>query len=485
MEVRFRNFRCFKDTGLVRLKKISLLVGENSSGKSSFLAGVNHLLKLHQLGSQYDESAGPNIPPFNLGSFRDIVHTDNANAANKRGKFFYDLKLENTSSSWEFGNSDQEVVIKKVVWTGLSKARKSELELDMKSGHITMRTELSDEQINAFRHFGVKVRTGTGTQRTDNDKMCIVEMKYPRFVPRSHRYMIHMMEHDMHYAITYHGKHQRGRASKERNESKLKDSDHSSVVKELLESITSSFVEFRERGFWECVATFPLRSEPERHYSIANYGSASFDSRGANLPLRMRRDKNSFLGHYNAVLKAIEEFGAKSGLFKKIHIENLGRDSGYPFSLMVETASGRKSNIKDVGYGVFQILPLIYEVLAPSDSMQFLIQQPEVHLHPRAQAEFGTLLANIVGRTRGEHDGFSYTESEFLIETHSDFIVDRLKHEIATKKISNNDVGILFFDTSDNEVTIHQLDLDEEGLPIDPPNSYRDFFLEELDRTFP
>ena len=35
--IRLRNYRCFEDTGLIELKRINLLVGANSSGKSSFL----------------------------------------------------------------------------------------------------------------------------------------------------------------------------------------------------------------------------------------------------------------------------------------------------------------------------------------------------------------------------------------------------------------------------------------------------------------
>ena len=69
MEVRFQNFRCFKDTGRIPIRPITLLVGENSSGKTSFLAGLNHMF-----GLLNDDSKDLNSSPFELGSFREIAH---------------------------------------------------------------------------------------------------------------------------------------------------------------------------------------------------------------------------------------------------------------------------------------------------------------------------------------------------------------------------------------------------------------------------
>jgi len=76
-------------------------------------------------------------------------------------------------------------------------------------------------------------------------------------------------------------------------------------------------------------------------------------------------------------------------------------------------------------------------------------------------------------------------KKQFVIETHSDFILERLKYEIEQGNIAPDDVGILFFDTEGENSKIHQIDLDKNGLPKEPPASYRRFFLEELDRVWP
>ena len=95
------------------------------------------------------------------------------------------------------------------------------------------------------------------------------------------------------------------------------------------------------------------------------------------------------------------EFGKRSGLFQNIEVKNLGGSMGNPFQLKVKVR-GPNSNIIDVGYGVSQILPILVYILEvpifPVPLMGppfFLLQQPEVHLHPRAQAELSSFLATL------------------------------------------------------------------------------------------
>ena len=66
-----------------------------------------------------------------------------------------------------------------------------------------------------------------------------------------------------------------------------------------------------------------------------------------------------------------------------------------PFQLQVKVRSGPHANIVDVGYGISQSLPILVDIMAPTrpprgaqrreDERTFLLQQPEVHLHPRGQ----------------------------------------------------------------------------------------------------
>ena len=132
-------------------------------------------------------------------------------------------------------------------------------------------------------------------------------------------------------------------------------------------------------------------------------------------------------------------------------------------------------NLVDVGYGVSQALPLITELLRQDTPPLVLLQQPEVHLHPSAQAALGSLFCQIAAQG-----------SQLVVETHSDYILDRVRMEVRDENIplKPEDVSILFFERQELDVHIHSLRLDGEGNILDVPPSYRNFFMEESQRLW-
>lgn len=100
------------------------------------------------------------------------------------------------------------------------------------------------------------------------------------------------------------------------------------------------------------------------------------------------------------------------------------------------------------------------------------MQQPEVHLHPRGQAELASLLI----------ESFRKLGNRFLIETHSDYIVDRVRICVREGTVKADDMSILYFEPKGNAVAIHSMTLDDHGNLQDAPAGYRDFFAKETDR---
>lgn len=165
---------------------------------------------------------------------------------------------------------------------------------------------------------------------------------------------------------------------------------------------------------------------------------------------------------------ALNSFGAASGLFTTLGIKGLGGSEGGPFQIRIKI-EGPAANLVDVGYGVSQVLPIVVDLLQGSRGDMFLLQQPEVHLHPRAQAALGTLLTSIVRDT----------SQRFVVETHSDHLLDRIRMDVRDQSVKADDVMILFFERKGIEVAVHAIELDEAGNLVTPPDSYRKFFLEE------
>ena len=146
---------------------------------------------------------------------------------------------------------------------------------------------------------------------------------------------------------------------------------------------------------------------------------------------------------------------------------------------------GPNSNIIDVGYGVSQILPILARVLeypifrrGASGILHIgpmpisLLQQPEVHLHPRAQAELSSLLATLA----------SEGNRAFIVETHSDYMIDRARIEIKKGNIRPEDVSLIYLEPKGNVVKVHNISFDKMANMEGVPPHYGEFFLEETNR---
>ena len=70
-------------------------------------------------------------------------------------------------------------------------------------------------------------------------------------------------------------------------------------------------------------------------------------------------------------------------------------------------------------------------------------------------------------------------DKQFVVETHSDYIIDRVRMEIARGTIPAEDVGILYLEKCDFETRVHSLELSQTGDILNAPPSYRAFFLQE------
>jgi len=241
------------------------------------------------------------------------------------------------------------------------------------------------------------------------------------------------------------------------------DSSFREESKELLR-ITSAW---ENRRGPRPYAFAPIRTRPLRTYDPIKEVA---DPEGGHVPMVLAgirsRDKKS----WQALRKALDNFGKTSGLFGKVDVRRLGNNESDPFQLQV-LIDGSVVNLVDVGYGVSQILPILVDCIRGDRKGTFLLQQPEVHLHPKAQAELGSFLGFLA----------SNQEKRFLIETHSDYLVDRIRMDVRDRRtgLRAEDVSLLYFERQAGSVQIHQLALDEFGNIKNAPPGYRSFFLEE------
>lgn len=209
----------------------------------------------------------------------------------------------------------------------------------------------------------------------------------------------------------------------------------------------------------------PIRAKAKRSYEA--YKSA-FSPEGNHTPIVLNKilsnkDKNSKL------IQALCTFGKESGLFDEIEINNFARKKDSPFSININYAR-LPVRITNVGYGVSQILPIVVEILTLKKGA-LAIQQPEVHLHPRAQAALGDLIY-YSSRT---------DENRFFVETHSSYTLNRFRFRIfKSNKKHKNDAQVLFFERTNNGTSVISLPFNDQGqYPDSVPESYTKFFIDE------
>ena len=221
-------------------------------------------------------------------------------------------------------------------------------------------------------------------------------------------------------------------------------------------------------------ASAPIRSEPQRTYSP---GSSAPTVRGSHAPYYLAQLSQRSPSAWERLKERLCQFGKRAGLFEELipHRWRTGNGDG-PFEIRLRLPGQRASssllNLADVGYGVSQVLPIVTDLLREDGPPMMILQEPEVHLHPSAAAALGTLFCDVTaeGRENGR---------QLVVETHSDFIIDRCLLAVRRGVLRSEDLSIVYFRRSEDGVTIHNIEVNEKGRYQDYPKGFRQFFLEE------
>lgn len=123
-----------------------------------------------------------------------------------------------------------------------------------------------------------------------------------------------------------------------------------------------------------------------------------------------------------------------------------------------------------VGFGLTQVFPIIVAALAAGKDDLVLIENPEVHLHPRGQVEMGAFLAQVAA-----------AGVQIILETHSDHVLNGIRRAVRAKTISHQDVALHFFQPRDPEKSqVSTPQLSEDGSVDFWPEGFFDQFERDL-----
>jgi predicted ATPase len=215
-----------------------------------------------------------------------------------------------------------------------------------------------------------------------------------------------------------------------------------------------------------------LRGNPERHYLISAGGP-------------------QYPGNFNDYAASIIHLWTTTADGKLKRLENNLKQLGLTWRVTtravddtrVEVRVGRLPaaarggardtvNIADVGFGVSQTLPVLVALLAAGRNQLVFIEQPELHLHPRAQVALADII--IQAAEQGVRP---------VIETHSSLLILALQTAIAEGRIAPDRVSLNWF-TRDSigQTHVTEAQIGEDGSYGDWPEDFGAIELELQDR---
>ena len=366
--IRLQNFKCFKDSGRIILAPLTVIFGRNNTGKSSILQS---LLLLRQTLDAPADVARLNLrgPAYCAGAYADIVHMH---------------KVKRQNVSFEVG-----------VAIGRGKGREGHLELEFKSDE-PQAPRLARLAVTSPQQDPIVISPGPGaggpyelTIGSDNlggGKKADFRFSVNQFLP--------LIGEEPHV----------GRPNVRRERARA-------TARKVLKVVEDSLRSTRAVG--------AFRRQPERRYEYQGRPAEAVDTTGQHVIDALVEDANRRGRHRGELVRGVNRWLEKVGRVRLMPIRAITRQSKIYEIRLKDTDSGRWANFADVGFGIGQALPVLIEGLRTPEHGIFLVQEPEIHLHPDAQLAMADFLIALVHAGR-----------QVIVETHSENILLRIRHAV-------------------------------------------------------
>lgn len=220
----------------------------------------------------------------------------------------------------------------------------------------------------------------------------------------------------------------------------------------------------------------PLREPPKRNYTWTRSRPTDVGLRGERVveailaatadDERRNLKKGLPLMPFQAM---IAHWLRDMGLVNSFRVEEIAPGTNYWRVKLTTSGGAPEVLLTDVGFGISQVLPVITLLYYVSEGSTVLIEQPELHLHPRAQTALADLILAVAERR----------ELQVIVETHSEHLLLRLQRRIAETAEIADRVRLYVAKTEQGHSVVEPLELDDKGQIANwPPNFFGDAFSE-------
>lgn len=211
----------------------------------------------------------------------------------------------------------------------------------------------------------------------------------------------------------------------------------------------------------------PLRRKPERDYvwnKSTPGGVGSDGHRAVDVLLASALAKGD---EHDRVISGVSYWLSRMKIADRLEVRQLGRSTRYE---VVVHRGKVSSNLRDVGIGVSQVLPVLTLAFFAPEGSTIILEEPEIHLHPLAQSVLAELFVEVSKKRK----------VQFLVETHSEHLFRRMQTLVARRKTVNDDIAMYFVEPGRQGAKLRKLPIDEYGRVRDWPNN---FFGDALGET--
>lgn len=206
----------------------------------------------------------------------------------------------------------------------------------------------------------------------------------------------------------------------------------------------------------------PFRRPPTRHTVWHHTTPGTLGSDGARVIEALLAHTSATGAGQNALLQHLAHWLQRMGMAEHLSLQQQGRTNHY--ALLVHR-DGIASNLHDVGVGVAQVLPVLALGYLAAPGSTLILEEPELHLHPLAQAVLGDFFVTL-SRQR---------QVQFLVETHSEHLFRRLQTALARNTVQRNDCALYFVERGEAGASLRELSLDDYGRVLNwPPHFFGD-----------
>lgn len=408
------NFRAFRSQKF-DFARINLFIGANSSGKSSAISAINFIAQSVLQRDISDTPLAFNGAFEQLGTFKDVIYGNRANTP---------LGLR-----FSYGR----------------KANEHEVRFELKYRQLKRQLEVSN-----FEYLNLGKSVYEFRTKKDGYDLILGGRKFETLVPS-------LAKRKPDFPLLFPIDRNLAQFSMLHSSGRKKG-----LTPAIIKKLENTERQMR-RGRNDLRLTFdnfdsisPFRDQPQRTYLFTGETPSRVGRTGSNGVSMLVNDASQRGRERDLLIDQISEWLRQSGIGNGLVLRPL---TDRHFEICIEDLDGRQHNICDVGFGCSQVLPVLVGALnafVDADDSRgrlsdpiFVVQEPEIHLHPNAQATLGSFFVSALQK-RGQ----------VFIETHSDNLVLRVARHVAAGQLDPSDVAIFFFSNEKTGKRVQRLELD-------------------------